>query len=161
MTRERVFRTAVGLVAGMTLGLVLACSFGAEAQENGYWRAANSTAQSITGDVTLSDAKITIGFSGFPTARIRDLKPNEVSAAFDVDNSSAGNGSLYRVSIPASRKFMHRNSLCGSDDAQWMAVYAAGHFLHLAFFSGQKMPVFAPDAIADSTDLCGTFSYER
>jgi hypothetical protein len=42
-----------------------------------------------------------------------------------------------------------------------MAAYVAGRTLHLAFFSGQKMPVFTPDAIANSTDLCGTFSYVR
>jgi hypothetical protein len=42
-----------------------------------------------------------------------------------------------------------------------MATYAAGNHLHLAFFSGEKMPVLKPEAIANSTDLCGTFSYAR
>jgi hypothetical protein len=51
--------------------------------------------------------------------------------------------------------------LCGGEDTQWMVTYVAGPSLHLAFFSGQKAPVLAPDAIANSTDLCGTFSYVR
>lgn len=140
---------------------VLASCVPATTQERGNWRAANSPAQSITGDVALADAKVSINFYSFPIARIRDLEPSEVNAAFDVDGGAVGAGSLYRLSIPASKTFMRRNTLCGSEDTQWMAAYVTGRFLHLAFFSGQKMPVFTPDAIANSTDLCGTFSYVR
>jgi hypothetical protein len=143
------------------LGSVLACCIAAAAQEKGYWRPANSTAQSITGDIALSDEKITINFSSFTIAHIRSLEPAEVSAVFDVDSNAGGNGNLYRLSIPATKKFMHRNTLCGSEDTQWMAAYAAGRTLHLAFFSGQKMPVFSLNEIGNSTDLCGTFSYAR
>jgi hypothetical protein len=143
------------------MGSVLACCMFAAAQEKGNWRAASSNAQSITGDVTLSDEKISINFSSFTIARIRNLEPGEVSAVFDVDSAAAANGSLYRLSIPASRKFVHRNTLCGTEDTQWMATYIAGRSLHLAFFSGQKVPVFTLDAIANSTDLCGAFSYVR
>jgi len=153
MNRERLLYAFVGSV--------LICCMSATAQEKGNWRAASSTAQSITGDVTLSDEKISINFSGFTIARIRGLEPGEVSAAFDADSSAGGSGSLYRLSIPASKKFLHRNTLCGAEDTQWMATYVAGHSLHLAFFSGQKAPVFTLDAIANSTDLCGTFSYVR
>jgi hypothetical protein len=133
----------------------------ASAQEKGNWRAANSTAQSITGDVSLSNEKISISFAGFPIARIRTLEPGEISAAFDVDSSADGSGSLYKLSVPASKKFLHRNSLCGAEDTQWMATYVAGRSLYLAFFSGQKAPVLTPDAIVNSTDLCGIFSYVR
>jgi hypothetical protein len=139
----------------------LACCMFALAQEKGNWRAASSNAQAITGDIALSDEKISISFSGFTISRIRSLEPAEVSAAFDVDSSAGGSGSLYRLIIPASKKFMHRNTLCGTEDTQWMAAYAAGRSLHLAFFSGQKAPVFTLDAIANSSDLCGTFSYVR
>jgi hypothetical protein len=153
MKRERLFCAI--------LGSVLACCVSATAQEKGNWRAASSTAQSITGDVAFSDAKISINFSSFPIAQIRDLEPGEASAAFDLDNSAGGGGSLYRLSIPAAKRFLHKNTLCGAEDTQWVAAYVAGHSLHLAFFSGQKMPVLTPDAIANSTDLCGTFSYVR
>jgi hypothetical protein len=153
MKRERLF--------GAIMGSVLACCVSATAQESGPWRAANSPAESITGDVAFSDAKLSIDFSSFPIARIRGLEPGEVSAVFDVDSSAGGRGSLYRLSIPASKRFMHRNTICGSEDTQWVSAYVAGRFLHLAFFSGQKMPVFTPEAIANSTDLCGTFLYGR
>jgi hypothetical protein len=142
------------------MGSLLMCSMTAAAQE-GTWRAASSTAQSITGDVTLSDERLWINFSAFTIAQIRDLEPGELSAVFEADNRAGGKGSLYRLIIPGSKRFMHKNALCGSEDTQWMATYAAGHSLRLAFFSGQKMPVLTPDAIANSTDLCGTFAYVR
>lgn len=153
MTRERVF--------GVIVGWVLACSVAVVAQELGPWRAANTPAESITGDVAFSETKLSINFSSFPIARIRALEPGEVSSVFDVDSNTGARGSLYRLSIPASKKFMHRNSICGSEDTQWVAAFVAGRFLHLAFFSGEKMPVFTPEAIANSTDLCGTFAYAR
>jgi hypothetical protein len=152
MTREKLLWALVGSV--------LAC-VSAVAQERGYWRAANSAAQSITGDVALSDEKIAIDFSSFTIAQIRGLEQRELSAVFDAGNNAGGTGSLYRLSIPASKKFMRRNSLCGSEDTQWMATYVVAGSLHLAFFSGQKMPIFTPDAISNSTDLCGTFTYVR
>jgi hypothetical protein len=142
---------------------VLACSLTAGAQEKGIWRAASSTAQSITGDVALSEDKLSINFSGFTIAQIRSLEPGELGAVFQAEGGggAGGSGNLYRLSIPGDKKFLHKNTLCGSEDTQWMATYVAGHSLHLAFFSGQKMPVFTPDAIANTTDLCGTFSYVR
>jgi hypothetical protein len=153
MKYERLFYAVVGLV--------LACCVSAGAQEKGMWRAESSMAQSITGDIALSDEKISINFAGFVIAQIRRLEPGEVSAVFDADSSAGGSGNLYRLNIPASKKFMHRNTLCGTEDTQWMATYVAGRSLKLAFFSGPKPPEFTLNAIANSTDLCGTFSYVR
>jgi hypothetical protein len=143
------------------VGSVLACCASARAQEAGVWRASSSSATSITGDISVSDEKLFLNFYGFPMARIRDLEPGEVSAAFDVDTNAGGRGHLYRLNIPGSRKFLHKNTLCGSEDTQWMAAFVEGRSLHIAFFSGQKMPVFTPEAFANSTDLCGTFTYAR
>jgi hypothetical protein len=131
------------------------------AQESGTWRAASKTAQSITGDVALSDEKITINFVTFPMVKVRALEKPELTALFDVDNTAAGAASLYRMDIPASRKFLHRNSLCGAESTEWMVTYVAGRSLQLVFFSGQKPPVFTLDAISSSTDVCGTYSYSR
>jgi hypothetical protein len=153
MKRET-FRKAI-------VGLVLVCGMTAAAQDKGYWRAASSTAKSITGDLILSDEKLSINLSNFTIARIRGLEKGEASALFDADGTAGGNGSLYRLIVPAEKKFLHRNSLCGSDDTQWMVTYVSGRSLQLAFFSGQKPPVFTMDAIANSTDLCGKFSYVK
>ncbi|HEY6490037.1 MAG: hypothetical protein WCC26_07220 [Terracidiphilus sp.] len=141
--------------------LVLASSLIATAQDKGYWRAASRTASSITGDVALSDSKLTIDFFVFPLVQARTLQPAEVSAAFDADINAGATGVLYHVTVPAARRFLHHNTLCGTEDTQWMATYVSGRNLQIAFFSGAEAPVFTLDAIADSTSLCGTFTYGR
>jgi hypothetical protein len=140
---------------------LLTCCLTLAAQEKGYWRAVSSTAHSITGDVTLSDEKLTINFINFTIAQIRKLDPKEISAAFEAADGTTGSGNLYRLNIPAARKFLHKNSLCGADDTQWMATYVAGRSLQLAFFSGEKPPLLTPEGIANSTNLCGTYSYAK
>ena len=149
------------MLLGRIVGSVLICCMTAAAQDKGNWRAASSTARTITGDVSLSDEKLGINFSSFSIARIRGLQAAEVSAVFDADSVAAENSSLYRVSIPASKTFLRKNTLCGSEDTEWMVTYAVGRGLQLAFFSGEKPPVFTREAIANSTDLCGIFSYVR
>jgi hypothetical protein len=111
--------------------------------------------------VQFSNERITLDLMTFPMARIRPLAPAELSAAFDADTHSLGVGSLFRLNIPAARKFLKKNSLCGTDDTEWMATYLHGSTLQLAFFSGQNPPVFTLDALANSSDACGVFSYGR
>ena len=141
--------------------LLLAGAISGAAQDRGYWRAASSTATGITGDITISIAKVTINFATFPLAQIRALKPAEVSAVFDADVNAGISGTLYRLDVPAGKRFLHRNTLCGEEDTQWMATYVTGHTLDVAFFSGDDMPVFSFDAIQKSSALCGTYAYER
>lgn len=139
-------------------GLVLAVP--GVAQDRGYWRAVSTTAKGITGDLGLSEYKVTINFTSFTIAQIRTLKPEEAGAAF-AGAAAEGTGNLYRMSIPRTKQFLHHNTLCGSEDTQWMATYAAGKSLQVAFFSGETMPVFTAEALKDSPSLCGTFAYVR
>lgn len=148
------FRTAIA-------ASILVCCLTLAAQEKGVWGAVSSNARSITGDVELSNEKIGIDFVSFTMARIRSLDKAELSAAFDADSNAPGTGSIYRLQVPFSRKFLHKNTLCGAEDTQWMATYVLGHSLQLAFFSGDKPPVFTLDALANSSDACGVFSYGR
>lgn len=143
------------------LTALLLCTLATVAQERGYWRAASNSARSVTGDVTLADEKLTINFSSTTISKIRALEPSETSAVFDTDSNAAGVGSLYRLNIPSSKKFLRKNSLCGAEDTHWMVAYSAGNTLQLAFFSGEKPPVFTFDAIANSTDKCGTYTYVK
>lgn len=143
------------------LVLPIACSLPASAQDKGPWRASTSDAKSITGDIGIGGSRLTLNFAGFDIAEIRAITPTEAVAAFDADPGTPGGGNLYRLNIPAKQKFAHNNTLCGSDDTQWMATWASGSELHVAFFSGPKMPTFTIDALANSGTLCGTFSYVR
>ena len=137
------------------------CLSGVAQQESGFWRAANQSARSITGDIGFTGEKLTINFMGFTVAHIRALENSEILAAFNPENGVRGNGSVYRVAISSSQKFLHKNTLCGSDDVNWMVTYLSGRSLEVKFFSSQKPPVLTPEALTDSADLCGTYSYVR
>ena len=151
-------RVAIALV----LGLAAACGTAAQAQEDrGYWRAASSNANAITGDISIGELKMSINYVTFPLAPIRRLKPIEVSAAFDADVNAGIEGSLYRLKVPPAQRFLHKNTLCGDDETEWMATYARGHTLQVAFFSGDDEPVFTFDAVQKSSALCGVYSYAR
>ena len=133
----------------------------AAAQDRGSWRAVSKTAQAITGDIAFGNDKLAINLLAFPIAQIRDLQPAELSALFEATDTATGRGNLYRVSIPGAKAFLHKNTLCGGEDTQWVATYAAGKRLQLAFFSGTQMPVITTEALANTTILCGTYTYER
>jgi hypothetical protein len=150
-----------GLLLGAVGSALLICSVSSHAQDKGYWRAASSNANDITGDITISDARLTIEFIGYSIALIRQLTPAEASAVFDAGNGGGATGKLYRLSIPSSKRVLHKNTLCGSDETEWMATYLAGRTLHVAFFSGSEIPVLTPEALMNSTNVCGTFRYEH
>ena len=138
---------------------MLSSALFAPAQDRGNWMAASKNANSITGDIAIREAKLTISLLTFPLAHIRSLQPAEVAAVFDADANSAGNGALYRINIPADQRFLNKNTLCGSEQTQWMATWVSGKTLSVAFFSGDNMPVFTFEALQKSTDLCGTYTY--
>jgi hypothetical protein len=141
--------------------MLLVCGVTVLAQDKGNWRAASNTAQSITGDIGITADKLFINFAGFTMAEIRTLSPTELAGVFEAQSGAPGTGNLYRLNVPADKKFLHKNTLCGSEQTQWMATYVEGRTLHVAFFSGQKLPVMTAEALANSTDLCGTFLYVR
>lgn len=145
--------------------LLLTCTLSATAQDKGYWRASSNTASSITGDITITDAKLVINFASFPLAEIRPLQPAEINALFNPDTATpgsiGGSGNLYRLNIPGAKRFLHKNTLCGSDDVQWLATWANGGRLQVALFSGPDMPVLKPEVLATATNICGTFTYEH
>jgi hypothetical protein len=131
------------------------------AQGKWNWRPESNTARSITGEVEFSSDAVSINLSQFPVARIRDLTSPEVAALFEPDGDAVGLGSLYRLSVPASKKFAHHNTLCGTEETQWAATYMTGHDLRLALFSGPAIPQLTKETLANATALCGTFSYTR
>jgi hypothetical protein len=142
------------------LAAALTSSASAIAQESGPWRASSSNARAITGDIAFSPTKLAINFTAFTIAQIRSIKTDEVRALFNPD-SPVGGGNVFRVDIPADKKFLHHNTLCGSDDAQWIVTYAQGRDLQVAFFSGATPPVLTFEAVNNSPTLCGVFSYVR
>ena len=147
-----------GLLA--IFALALSCGPSASAQESGPWRASSSNARAITGDIVFEPTRIAINFIPFTIAQIRTIKTEEIRALFNPDNP-VGGGNLFRVNISADKKFLRHNTLCGSDDTQWIVTYAQGRDLQVAFFSGATPPVLNFDALNNSSALCGVFSNVR
>ncbi len=145
--------------AALVVGLTLVCS--ARAQDQGFWNAASTNAVSVTSAISIGKDKITIDLLTYPLAPIRTLKPVEISSVFDADVRAGISGMLYRLRVPAGQRFEHKNTLCGSEDTQWIATYVTGKTLYAAFFSGDDMPVFTFDAIQKSTATCGVYVYAR
>jgi hypothetical protein len=139
---------------------VFAFSLTTPAQESGPWRAQSQNARSITGDIAFTSTKIVINFTAFTIAQIRSLQTQEALALFNPDTPTGG-GNVFRVEIPADKRFLHKNTLCGSDETQWIVTYAQGRDLEVAFFSGGTPPVLTVDALNDAPNLCGVFSYVR
>lgn len=140
--------------------LITLCAYPSSAQENGPWRAASTNASAITGDIVFSPLKVSINFTSFTIAQIRSIKTEEVLALFNPDTPTGG-GNIFRVDIPADKRFLHHNTLCGSESTQWIVTYAQGRSLQVAFFSGSTAPVLTVDALNDAPSLCGIFSYVR
>jgi hypothetical protein len=159
MQIPKIFLTVVALLVAIFISIGSRdCS--AQNQDKGLWRAASNTAASITGDIEISNAKLTINFRAYSLAPIRDLKPAEVAAVFDADVNTARQGALYRLNVPAQQRFLHRNTLCGTDDTQWMATYLSDpKTLQVAFFSGDDTPVLSFEAISGSSRVCGTYTF--
>jgi len=144
--------------------LVLAFSIPATAQnqDKGMWYSASSSSNTVTGDIVIKDGKITINLRTYPLAAIRALTPAELSAVFADDQNSGLVGNFYRLFIPASTQFVRHNTLCGSEDTQWMATFVNGKSLQVAFFSGAQAPTLTFEAITGgSANLCGTYIYAR
>ena len=146
---------------GAVLLMLTALSGLGAAQEGGQWRAASTTSKAITGDVAFTDTKIVFNFNAFTLAQIRTLTPAEIAALFHADPNIATTGNLFRTDVPGEKRFLHKNTLCGSEDTQWVATWVSGKTLQMALFSGTPMPTLTPDALANATNLCGTYTYVR
>ena len=149
---------------GLLRSAVLCCCalpIAARAQEKGQWRAVSTTARGVTGDLAFTETKIAINFSGFTVAQIRMLEPGEISALFPTGSNAIATGNLFRTDIPGDKRFLHKNTLCGSEPVQWLATSVSGHTLQVAMFSGSAMPKLTAEELANTTSLCGTYMYAR
>jgi len=152
-------RTVLAMV--VFAGLAVGAGQGRAQEDRGAWNAASSSAETVTGAVTIYKDRVAIDLLLYPLAEIRRLKPVEVSAVFDADVNAGIEGTLYRLNVAPGQRFQHKNTLCGDEAAQWMATYVTGKRMQVAFFSGDDIPVFTFDAISKSTNVCGTFVYSR
>jgi hypothetical protein len=154
-------RMMVAAVAGIVLVGVVCGAAQANAQDNGRWRAANRRTEVMTGELTIAPTTLTIYESKFPMVPVRKLTPVEVGAVFDADTNAGIGGNLYSLHVPPGVYYAGGSPLCGNEFIRWMATYVTRRTLQVAFFSGDDVPVFTFDAIANASTLCGTYVYKR
>jgi hypothetical protein len=133
----------------------------AVAQDTGYWKATSKTAYSVTGDIVIEPEKLVMNFSSFIMSNVRHAEGAEVSAVFDAPADGNPGANLYRLNIPAGKKFLHKNTLCGAEDTTYMMVYREDKTLQVAFFSGAAMPKLTTADVQNSGTLCGTYMYQK
>ena len=154
-------------------GFLLTVTTISQAQQDRYTKpiqyfAVSTTAMGITGDVGFSDTKLKIRHRIYPLTLVHSLSNSELLDAAKlfsfVGTPTERDGFLFRTSIPRNAPMEGRNTACGSKDVTWLLVEIIGKnrdSLNIAFFSGSKVPDISPASIDTSTDLCGTYSYEK
>jgi hypothetical protein len=153
----------VVLVAGAFIltAAVAAVQTGRAEAAAAKWSAMSTTAMSITGDVTLSPTDLTMAGTGYPLTHVATVPAQQragIGQFIAVTEPAAVD--LYRIKIPGARKLRNGNTLCGGNDVAWLLVVSgSGPTLALAFFSGAAQPPLDPNALSNSTALCGTFTY--
>lgn len=151
----------VGMKRLVITAIALLLSVSAVAQDNGYWKATSNTAHSVTGDIVISGERLSIYFQPFTIADLRELTTEEIAAVFNFDSTDGVHGKLYRLSIAGDRKFLHKNTICGNEETQYMATAVQGKTMQVAFFSGSKMPSLKAEDLNNSSALCGTYTYSK
>jgi hypothetical protein len=138
---------------------MLAASSARAASVNEQWKAASTTATSITGDITISANRITFGNgTSLPLAaagRVPDFK---------IDVGKPVSATLFRVTAPEDPVLLSGHRLCGGEPphpvtfiAVWRPAHVRGSvdLRTVAAFSGGEQPTRA-----GGPDFCGTYIYE-
>jgi hypothetical protein len=131
------------------------------------WTAMSNTAMSITGSIELSSNELTMAGKSYALVLASNVVPPQLGAAgLLVSMAQPTTASLYKLSIPSTTKLLNGNTICGPNAANWLLTVIGtsppvqtDQMLSLAFFSGSAQPDLA--SAANSTSLCGTFSYSH
>ena len=132
----------------------MAASSARTASVNEQWKAASTTAISITGDITISANRITFGNGTSLPLAIAGRVPD-----FKIDAGKPVSATLFRVTAPDDPVLLSGHRLCGGEPPHpvWRPVHLRGSvdLRTIAAFSGGERPTRA-----GGPDFCGTYIYE-
>jgi hypothetical protein len=138
---------------------MLAAASARGASVNEQWKAASTTAISLTGDITISANRITFGNGTSLPLAIAGSVPD-----FKIDVGKPVSATLFRVTAPADPVLLAGHRLCGGEPphpvtfiAVWRPVHLRGSvdLRTIAAFSGGERPTRAA-----GPNFCGTYIYE-
>jgi hypothetical protein len=135
------------------------------------WTAMSNTAYAITGDIKSTPTSLMIAGHRLDLRLVRQFDHDDLVNASEIFTTKFTpnlTGGLYQTHLSASTTLLGRNTLCGKKDTTWIVILVsqsstpsrAGE-LYLAPFSGLKGPDLSPSVVATSSDLCGTYLFER
>lgn len=128
------------------LGLLILATTPAFAEGDRY-RAFSTTAESITGDISMDDFSIT--FANGESLKFAALLGDH----FVVDGSRV-NASVYSVEDPSDPELENGNRLCGAGDVTYLASWSGGEGLTIvAVFTGDEPP-------ESSDEMCASYTYQ-
>ncbi len=128
------------------VGLLVASAAPAFAEGDRY-RAFSTTAESITGDISMDDFSIT--FANGESLKFAALLGDH----FVVDGERV-NASLYSVEDPSDPELENGNRLCGAGDVTYLASWSGGEGLTIvAVFTGDEPP-------ENSDEMCASYTYQ-
>jgi hypothetical protein len=117
-----------------------------------HWAATSDTATSITGDVTLYSAHISVDGKSVPIRKVHNI-PIADPAGYN------GLATLYRVSPPVNPVLLHGNRLCGTNPISYVLIWHSKAVMPgdppgrgLALFTGGE-----PSSLGSA---CATYYYE-
>lgn len=114
--------------------------------EGDVYKAFSTTAESITGDISMDDFSIT--FANGESLSFSSLLGDH----FIVDGNRV-NASVYSVANPSDPELENGNKLCGSGDVSYLASWAGGEGLTIvAVFTGDEPP-------ESSDEMCASYIY--
>lgn len=115
--------------------------------EGDVYKAYSTTAESITGDISMDDFSIT--FANGESLSFSSLLGDH----FVVDGNRV-NASVYSVADPSDPELENGNKLCGSGDVSYLASWAGGEGLTtVAVFTGDEPP-------ESSDEMCASYTYQ-
>lgn len=127
------------------LGLLIAGATPAFAEGDVY-KAYSTTAESITGDISMDDFSITF-------ANGESLSFSALLGDHFVVDGERVNASVYSVANPSDPELENGNKLCGSGDVSYLANWAGGEGLTIvAVFTGDEPP-------ESSAEMCASYTY--
>lgn len=130
----------------VVFSVVAACGFGSSALADNY-KAASTTAMSITGDISMDDFSMVF-------ANGESLDFAELIADHLMVDGRQVPGSVYSVETPGDPELENGNRLCGNGDVTYVATWSGGQGMTMvAVFTGSEPP-------ASDEQMCGSYLYE-
>lgn len=136
------------LIRLLPIALLAVAACGTQASAEGdHYTAFSTTAESITGDISMDDFSIT--FANGESLTFSALLGDH----FIVDGRRV-NASVYSVENPSDPELENGNQLCGAGDVSYVASWGAGEGLTaVAVFTGDEPP-------ESSAEMCASYIYE-